>query len=419
MKLRNLISVMLAAVLFSSSNAALASESNLTYGECEMTISVDDVYFENRVSATNYCEPVIDGYYGAGNFGLSGSYSGPVDFSGQKFEVSNPFSPNVHEVLTVNLVGPNGEPVKDYIRFAGKSRLDTAIEVSKRGWPTGLTFPPEQAVILARADDPADALAASSLSGAKDAPILLTYPTKIDQAVLDELNRLKPENIYLLGGTSAIHPTVENKLNTLGYNVERIAGTNRFETAGKINDIVLSVNDQNTKAIIVNGYTVADALSASAYASTQRVPIYLATKDKAPIDLPGNITSVDIYGGTSVISDSLFNALKSKGITVNRIAGKNRYDTSIAAVEEQFAGPLLKVILVRGESTSSTKQDYPDAVVASALAHKYGTKLLLVHPTKSNEEIKDYLQSLDTYRVFVLGGENAVPDDMIQYLGLE
>ncbi|MCA1060874.1 cell wall-binding repeat-containing protein [Rossellomorea aquimaris] len=419
MKIPKIFSTLLALVLFSSTYTGVASGNEVTYGECEMTISVDDVYFENSVPGTNYCEPVVNGYFAAGNFWLSGTYSGEVDYSGQQFEVSNPFSPNVHEILTVHLVGQNGEPVNDYIRFSGKSRLDTAIEVSNRGWPTGLIFPPEKAVILARADEPADALAASSLSGAKDAPILLTYPDKIEQSVLNELKRLKPENIYLLGGTSAINGTVENKLKNLGYNVKRVSGTNRFETAAKINDIVLSVNKQNTKAIIANGYTVADALSASASAATQRIPIYLATKDRSPVILPDNITSVDVYGGTSVISDSLVNSIKSKGITVNRIAGVNRYETSMAAAEKQYNGPLLKVILVRGESVSATKQDYPDAVVASALAHKYGTKLLLVHPTSSNEEIKDYLQSLNAYRVFVLGGENAIPDDVIQDLGLE
>ncbi|WP_416435498.1 cell wall-binding repeat-containing protein, partial [Priestia megaterium] len=42
---------------------------------------------------------------------------------------------------------------KDYVRLSGKDRLDTAIQISKTGWPTGLTSS-EKSVILARSDNP-------------------------------------------------------------------------------------------------------------------------------------------------------------------------------------------------------------------------------------------------------------------------
>ncbi|WP_416435539.1 cell wall-binding repeat-containing protein, partial [Priestia megaterium] len=42
---------------------------------------------------------------------------------------------------------------KEYVRLAGKDRLDTAIQISKTGWPTGLTSS-EKSVILARSDNP-------------------------------------------------------------------------------------------------------------------------------------------------------------------------------------------------------------------------------------------------------------------------
>ncbi|WP_335870936.1 cell wall-binding repeat-containing protein [Bacillus sp. 2205SS5-2] len=416
MKFYKLLSSLLVIAMFSSTNVAFGNGSEADYGQCEMTISINNVGFENGVSPNNFCEPVIVGYFGAGNFHLSGLYNGTVEYSGQTFEISNPFSPNIHEMLTFYIVGADGEEVGDYIRFSGKTRLDTAIEVSKQGWPKGLKYPHEKSVILARADNPVDALAGSGLSGAKDAPILLTYPSRIDQSVLNEISRLKTDKIYLLGGTSAISTTVEKKLLKLGYDVERVAGATRFDTAANINKIVSRVNFTNTNAIIVNGYTVADALSASAHASLVAEPIYLANSDELPVNLPDTITSVDIYGGKAVISEKLSAQLESKGITVNRIAGSNRYATSVAAAQH-LSDSRFNYILVRGESTSTTKQDYPDAVVASGLSHQFGAQIVLIHPTETRQEVKDYLKN-KSGRVFVLGGDNAISEDVLVNLEL-
>ncbi|BCB05836.1 cell wall-binding repeat-containing protein [Bacillus sp. KH172YL63] len=380
-----------------------------TTGTCEMTIMTNNLGIENAATPTNYCKGAIVGFYQAGLFHLDGAYTGQVKYSGQKFAISNPFSPNVEEILTVYTIVP-GENAMNYVRISGSNRLDTAIEVSKQGWPTGLTSP-EKSVIIARADDPADALAASSLSGLKNAPILLTYSSNINQAVLDELKRLSPKKIYFVGGTAAVGKEVESKIVRLGYKTERLSGASRFETAAKINELI-SKESKVTKAIIANGYTVADALSASAYASIKGVPIYLANNDNLPVELPNHINTVDIYGGKAVISEKLSNRLKAKGYSVNRISGKNRYGTSVDGAKQLYTTSP-NVILVRGESTSKTKQDYPDAVVASGLAKQLHAKVLLVHPTITPDEVKNFLKN-NKGKIYVLGGESAVSKEVIK-----
>jgi len=172
----------------------------------------------------------------------------------------------------------------------------------------------------------------------------------------------------------------------------------------------------NTKAIIANGYSVADALSASADAAINGVPIYLTDKDKMPVDLPDTITSVDIYGGTAVISKAISDQLEAKGISVNRISGTNRYTTSVAGAQH-LTGANSNIILVRGQSVHITKQDFPDAVAASALAKKLNAKILLVHPTNFVQETKNYLQGKNL-NVYVLGGEGAIPESMLNRLGI-
>ncbi|WP_409251794.1 cell wall-binding repeat-containing protein [Bacillus sp. SCS-153A] len=306
------------------------------------------------------------------------------------------------------------EASNDFTRLSGSNRLSTALEVSQTGWPNGLTTS-EKAVVLARADDPADALAAASLAGVKDSPILLTYPEKLDDSVLNELKRLGVKKVYLLGGTAAISSNVEKTLTSNGYSVQRIAGASRYQTAYKINDV--AGTSKGSKAILANGQTVADALSASASSSIQEIPIYLSAKNELGVELPSNIKHVDIYGGTAVISEAVENKLKSKGITVRRVAGKDRYATSVAAANQLNINSN-KIILVRGTSVKKGKEDYPDAVAASGLANKLNARVLLIHPTNANSSSKSYLsgKNLSTY---VLGGKAAISNTGLSGLGYD
>ncbi|UOQ45533.1 cell wall-binding repeat-containing protein [Halobacillus salinarum] len=293
-------------------------------------------------------------------------------------------------------------------RIAGTNRLETAIEVSKRGWPDGLDNE-DQSVILARADNPADALSAASLAGVKDAPILLTETEEIDSIVLKEINRLGAKKVYVLGGTGAISAQVTATLETEDLEVQRINGSSRFETAAAINDF--AGTSKNTTAIVANGYTTADALTASGLAAVKGVPIYLSRKDSLPESLPDTIEKVYIYGGTGVVSKDVEESLKEKGIHVHRTAGKNRYETNFTALRSQDFQPD-HLIVVRGTSTSKTKEDYPDAVVASGLAHRFNAKVVLVHPTIVEEEPQSYLEDFDL-DVFVLGGIGAVSNGVV------
>jgi putative cell wall-binding protein len=304
----------------------------------------------------------------------------------------------------------------DYTRLAGKSRLDTAIQISQYGWPNGL-MNAERAVILARADNPTDALSSASLAGAKDAPILLTFPNYLSPEVLAEIKRLKADKVYLLGGTGAIKEEVETTLINEGLSVVRINGANRFETAVLINEAAGS--SMKTRAIIANAFTVADAISASTDAAINEIPIYLSKKDKLPIKLPVNIRSVDIYGGKSVISDEVVKQLEAEGISVNRVSGKSRYETNIAALNKLNKVTIDNMIIVRGTSVNTEKEDYPDAVAASGLANKMNAMVVLTNRNNTPNATKGFIN--EHYRegqsTFVLGGKVAIANQALRDAG--
>lgn len=302
--------------------------------------------------------------------------------------------------------------IHNFLRIKGDTRLQTAIKISEFAWPDGLDST-EKSVILARADEPADALSAASLAGVKDAPILLTYSNQISDEVISEIKRLGTQKVYILGGTVAISSNVENKLKTVVSNVERINGATRYETAKKINEVA-GLNS-NSKIILVNGTKVADALSASSESSINKVPIYLSTETTIPVQFPNTVKEVIIYGGKTVVTQALEDNLKKKGIKVTRISGNDRFQTNVAAanasniVSEHY-------ILVRGTSVNPGKEDYPDAVAASGLAHRLGAKVILVHPDIISNEVLNLINT-KPLPALVLGGEQAIKDIMVKYYG--
>lgn len=292
-----------------------------------------------------------------------------------------------------------------YERISGAGRIETSVEISKAGWETA------DNVILARADNPADALSSASLSGVADAPILLTSPNSISDVVLDEIDRLGATTIYILGGKGAISPVIEEELDSYGFNVVRLGGSTRFDTAALINKE--AGTSLGTKAIVVNGYAVADALSASSNSAINQIPIYLSKTASLPVNLPSNIKEVIIYGGTGVVSTEVETLLKKQGKTVKRIAGNDRYLTNIAAADPSLAD---NVIMVRGTSTSRTSEQYPDAVAGAGLSHKLGANIILSHPTSVKPNVQEYFMNNRYLGYFILGGEGAVSSETVMGL---
>jgi putative cell wall-binding protein len=99
-------------------------------------------------------------------------------------------------------------PAASMSRQGGANRYDTAVAVSKATYPSagvpvayvanGLTFP--------------DALAGAAAAGKLGGPVLLTPAKGLTSSVKNELARLKPQRIVVLGGAGVIPSSVEAEL---------------------------------------------------------------------------------------------------------------------------------------------------------------------------------------------------------------
>ncbi|MBT1034862.1 choice-of-anchor M domain-containing protein [Canibacter sp. lx-45] len=129
--------------------------------------------------------------------------------------------------------------------------------------------------VIATGRDFPDALAATSLAGAKKAPVLLVDGKQagLSSATKELLGAAKTKYAVILGGTAAVSGGIESDLRRLGAQVVRKAGEDRYETAFLVNQELLWNKPQ--KVYFASGETYADALTGGAKAALDGAPLLL------------------------------------------------------------------------------------------------------------------------------------------------
>ncbi len=304
----------------------------------------------------------------------------------------------------VYLEGQEPEPVDPLERIAGPNRFDTSIEAANK-LKAQLDLDKFPAVVIASGMDFPDALAGAYLGIAKDAPVLLTHTSVASKIAEYVKNNMEEDGtVYILGGTGAVPEVMETELEALGItNIDRLAGANRFET----NILILQRAGVSGKDLLIcaaNGY--ADSLSASAVGQ----PILLVGNsltdaqkeylESIQSDISGKCYAI---GGTGVVSDDVFDQVKAYAAGESkRVAGANRFATSVAVAEEFCPSTIDTVVLAYA-------MNYPDGLAGGPVAHAFHAPLLLVND--SNYTLaKDYVAHTYATKVKVMGGTSLIAD---------
>ena len=309
------------------------------------------------------------------------------------------------------------QAAKGWKRLWGQNAYDTMQAVLQAGG----VFPDKRggAVVLATGDGYWDALAASGLAGLLDAPIVITPGKSLCSQARSELKRLKPDKVYVMGGTAAItSKTVEQvKIALPKASIKRVYGQTAIETAIEAYE---AVEGWGTTALVAcsNGYW--DALSAAPYAYAKHAPIFLANSspDSSKRKLcsaalkaikNGGFTRVVIVGGTAAVSSDVESQLASIGIADNKIlrkAGSDAIATSAIFAKWELAQGLKLTNL-----TVATSAGYWDALSASSLVGQLNSVLVLVGKTgdyRALDAVYDYASS-DVDLGYIIGGPAAIP----------
>ncbi|MGH9157481.1 MAG: S8 family serine peptidase [Acidimicrobiales bacterium] len=265
-------------------------------------------------------------------------------------------------------------------RAAGPGRVETAVALSQRA------FRGADDVVVARADDYADALTAAPLAGRLGVPLLLTAPDGLSAAVAGEIRRLGAGSALLIGGPAALSPEVEAGLRSAGVDtIDRVAGANRFDTARRLADLVGGTSVYVTEGANADpGRGWPDAVAVSGLAAFQQRPILLTTRDDLPAGTRAALValgavSATVVGGTAAVSDAVAAALAdpdgdgNRQVTVTRLAGATRWDTSRLVADRALA-----VGMGANRLWLATGRDWPDALAAGPAAAAKAAVVLLV-----------------------------------------
>lgn len=296
------------------------------------------------------------------------------------------------------------------LRLWGRDRIGTALALSR-------TYDAADTVVIARADDYPDALAAAPLAGMVDGPVLLTGGDGLHPSLVAELDRLGADTAYLLGGRGALSATIEQDLAAAGItDVKRLAGSDRFATAARVLDELDILGAEFERIFIVEGLHQApdrgwpDALSASGVAARTREPILLVTRDGVPAETAASLqvhadARATIVGGSAAVSDAVAQELAGRVASVERAAGRDRYETSARAADLAVANGASAV-----HPWLMTGRNWPDALAAASTVARDGGVLLLVdgRDPVGSAATHAWLPGRDIQRGVVVGGTAAI-----------
>lgn len=221
-------------------------------------------------------------------------------------------------------------------------------------------------------------------------------------------------------------------------NVVTVAGDDRIETAIELSNKYYNSDDKHAisdiaadSVVLVGSQSIVDGLVASPLASEKHAPLLLTSKDKLDTNVKSEIkrvmdlkstsginTSKKVYlaGGVNSISKDVENELKDMGLKVTRLAGDDRYETSLAIADE-IGLDNDKAFVVGGTGLADAMSIAP---VASQLKDSNGdidaldgdaTPIVVVDGKAKdiNTATEDFL---DNAQVDIIGGENSVSKDI-------
>ena len=284
-------------------------------------------------------------------------------------------------------------------RVDGADRYDVAVEISKRAFAgqTGVVY------VATGANYP-DALSAAPAAVKEGGPLLLTRPGDLPDVVREEILRLRPAKIVVVGGPNSVSPDVYDQLSGLtSDSIHRVDGANRYDVSRELVRYAFTSADM---AYVSTGANFPDALSASAAGGKSGSPVILVNGSSASVDSDTQtlltdylkVSAVRIAGGPVSVSPGIESGLAAVVGDVTRLSGADRFEASISINRDAFpTGPVPTVYLATG-------LNFPDALAGAALAGKNGAPVYMVRQDCVPEGVLFDMAQKGTTEVTLLGG---------------
>ena len=296
----------------------------------------------------------------------------------------------------------------DVVRLSGTDRYATAAAISKATFVPGVPY-----LFVATGRGFPDALPGGALAAQLGAPLLLVSTSSIPTPTLNEIKRLKPTDIYVLGGPAVVAEAVLQQLRSYDHPTVgatyRLAGGDRFATAAAISSAAFAPGVDNV--FIATGMNFPDALAGAPASAALGGPLLLVTATSTPTATRNELSRLKpkrivILGGTAVVSSTVAAQLDAYTTgPVSRWSGADRYATAAAIATQAFPSA--------GSVFVANGLNFPDALAGGPSAGAFGAPLVLTAPGSLPTASRQQLTRLKPVRVFILGGSSVVSETVV------
>ncbi|CCL08164.1 Cell surface protein [Clostridioides difficile CD002] len=287
-------------------------------------------------------------------------------------------------------------------KLKGADRFETAIKISQSGWTKSDT------VVIVNGEDKSmvDGLTATPLASVKNSPILLSSNEKLPQKTVEELKRLNPSKVVVIGGNNSMPNSVVEAIKVVNskISVQRIGGDTRYQTSINIAKEIDKTNNVS-KLYIGAGNGEADSLSIASLAGKEKTPIVLTQKDgvdnEAEQFIKSNkVSNIYFIGGVEKISNKAIEQvgkIANKDISNNRVAGQTRQETNAKVIDKFYSQSKLDGIVV------ANQDKLIDALTVGPLAAKNNSPVILATNTLDKSQ-ESSLKGKNSSKLFEVGG---------------
>ncbi|SDZ15927.1 cell wall-binding repeat-containing protein [Herbiconiux ginsengi] len=296
-------------------------------------------------------------------------------------------------------------------RISGADRFEASANISASHFSAGVPV-----VFVADGTNYPDALSAGPVAAHLGGPVLLVTPGDVPAPIASELNRLKPQKIYVVGGPNSVNNSTYSRLAQFAPQIERIGGTDRYEVSRKLALLAAPAitpdptsGESRIQVLFADGRGFADALSAGSAAASGGGVVVLVNGANSKLDAPTTALihqlqpeSAWVIGGPNSMSPALDDNIRSLGVGFNRIAGATRYDVS-AELGDYFVG--------WGEDSNAylaLGSNFPDALSGAALAGATDAILFITPSDCVPGRVLDRMKTSGTPNAILLGGPNSL-----------
>lgn len=219
-----------------------------------------------------------------------------------------------------------------------------------------------------------------------------------------------------------------------GLALSRFGGADRYETSLRVAEAVaVEAGGSLSSAVLVSGERWTDAVVAAPIAGSLGAAVLMTPPDQLRADAleflqRTGVTSAVVVGPEATggahgagrgVSAAVLAALARAGISVERVAGADRFETSVEAARKVMPGVMPGLgptaIVASGEV-------FADALVAGPFAARGIHPVLLSGPDALPADVVSYLDTAGVSHVVVMGGTGALSAEVamtIEALGVK